>query len=125
MSRTSDSDLIIADPTNTAAPLTLSGTQYSRPLKCGVGSKASFHLEWTGTPTTAVTFWTTNKRSNERNDAVDTDWVQETTVTVTGPAGSAGKLMVHISDLACELIRTKLVTSGGAGTMLGWGHLGG
>lgn len=123
MARVNDPDQIIADPSNTTAPLTVAGTQYSRPLRVGAGTKASFHLEWTGTLTTAVTFWSTNKPDRERNDAADTDWVQETAITHAGTGGAAGKSMTHVSDLACELLRIKLVTSGGAGTMKGWGKV--
>lgn len=123
MARVNEPDMIIADGTNTAAPLTLSGTQYSRPLRCGAGSRVSFHLEWTGTPTTAVTFWSTNKPDRERTDSTDADWVQETAPTHAGTGGAAGKSMNHVSDLGCELIRIKLVTSSGSGTMKGWGKV--
>lgn len=114
---------ILHDPANDRAPLTLSGTQYSAPVVCGAGTKASFHLVFAGTMTTAVTLWSTNIPKNERlNDATsDADWVQETGIVITGPAGSASKNMIHIVDLACEEIRVKLVTSGGAGTVAGWG----
>ena len=123
--RIHDVDVVLSDATNPVTPLAMTGTQYSKPLRCGAGSKASFHGDFSGTLVTAVTVWTTNKPDRDRADATDADWVQETSITVTPvPAGAATKFMLHLADLASELVRLKFVTSGGAGNGKVWGKVG-
>jgi hypothetical protein len=115
-------DLIFGEP---QAPTTFAGTQYTRPLVVGGGSRCSFQLIHAGTTTAAVTVWTTNVPARKRDDATDTSWVQETGITFPNPpAGAASKSMLHLSDLGCQEIRLKFVTSSGTGTGEVWGKVG-
>jgi len=124
--RVSTPVLVVSDATNPTAPLAMAGTQYSVPLRCGAGSKVSFHGDFTGTLTTAVTVWTTNRPKRERIvETTDADWVQETAIVVSPvPGGAATKFMLHLADLASEEVRLKFVTSGGTGNGKVWGRVG-
>lgn len=121
MSRVSSPSLVFG---STQARTALAATQYTRPVKAGAGGGCSFHLQWDGTPTTAITAWSTNKPANRRNDATDADWVEETAVVVAATGGAAGSRMVHLNDVQAEEVRLKLVTSGGAGGAEVWGKSG-
>ncbi len=108
----------------TTGPTTFAGTQYSRPLTTRNASRCSFQLFHVGTATVAVTVWTTNVPAKMRDDTTDNDWTQETGITVPNPpAGATIKSMLHLSDLGCEEIRYKFVTSGGTGTGKLWGKV--
>ncbi len=100
--------------------LTLSGTQYSKPFTTNKGDHTSIHLEFTGTPTTAVTLWRSNKY--EPNEANDNDWVQVPSgeITFTGAAGAGAKEFAELGNAAAALYRLKLVTSGGTGKASAW-----
>jgi hypothetical protein len=121
MSRVSHPSLVFG---STQAPTALAGTQYTQPIHTGAGGGCSFHLEWDGTPATAITAWSTNRPANRRNDAVDDDWVEETAVVIAATGGAAGKAMVHINDVQADEVRLKFVTSAGAGGMEVWGKSG-
>jgi hypothetical protein len=114
--------LIFGTPTS---PTTFAGTQYTESLVVAGGSRCSFHLMHVGTATVAVTVWTTNVPARLRNDATDTHWVQETTITVPNPpAGASINSMLHLADLGCVEVRYKFVTSGGTGTGVVYGRVG-
>lgn len=121
MSRVSHPSLVFGEPHQ---PTALSGTQYTRPVTTGAGGSCSFHLQWDGTPATAITAWSTNRPANRRNDAVDTDWVEETAITIAATGGVAGSRMVHVSGIHAEKVRFKFVTSGGTGSLEAWAKSG-
>ena len=79
----------------------------------------SIHLEWTGTPTSTVTIWASNKPDPDEGDN-DDDWVQDTSVSITGPAGAAGKFLVEAGNAGSRWYRIKIETSGGTGTFSAW-----
>ncbi len=111
---------VLGDAGNAVATfgLTLSGTQYSSAWTAGNAPNFSIHLEFTGTPTTAVTLWKSNKPNP--NVANDNDWVQDTDVTFTGAAGAAAKEFKEVGNSGGAQYRLKLVTSGGSGKASCW-----
>lgn len=100
------------------ANLTLSGTQYSRAWSAGYAQVWALHYQWTGTPTAAVTLWASCFPTPDL--ANDNDWVQDTSFTLTQPAGSAGKHLQEVGNSGAKWYRLKIVTSGGAGTITGY-----
>lgn len=93
-------------------------TKRSRKISLRDGQTVSIHMQWTGTPTSTMTLWYSNKPKPV--ETTDDDWVQDTTFPAVNPAGSASKSFNSISLLTARHIRVKCVTSGGSGTLLGW-----
>jgi len=104
--------------------ITSGATAYSQPLRIGHSDKLSLHLAWTIASAAAVTttVWSSNKNSPTTAD--DTDWVQETAITVAGPTSATGKSMTHISNVNSRFLRLKFVsTSGTVGDVDGYAQL--
>lgn len=73
------------------------------------------HFVWTGTPTGTFTLWKSNKANPSLAD--DTDWVQETGVVLTNPAGSASKAGNEVGNTAFRYYRVKYVNSASTGNI--------
>jgi hypothetical protein len=95
-------------------------TYYSSYFGGGDTANWSLHLEWTGTPTGTVTLWKSNKPSPSPDD--DADWVQDTAITFTSPAGSASKGGYEVGNSGFKFYRLKYVNASGSGTLSLWVH---
>lgn len=78
------------------------------------------HFQWTGTPTGAFTLWKSNKPDPDESD--DADWVQDTSVTFSDPAGSASKAALEVGNAGFRFYRVKYVNASGSGTVSLWTH---
>ena len=95
-------------------------TKYSTPISQHGATGFSWHLLWTGSGvTTAVTIWASNKPKPSLAD--DTDWVQQTDITITGPtAQSSYKTSANVGNANFYWYRLKLVTSAGNAVVDNW-----
>lgn len=105
-------------PARPGVAVTGTNTYYSQAIRVNHGVTASFHITFTGTMTGTLTIWF----SNIPNAALDTDadWVEDSTATLTSPAGSATKDVYNIGNLAVYGVRFKYVNASGSGTVRGW-----
>ena len=92
------------------------GTFYGQAVG-GSGEGQSIHLRWTGTIAGTLSLWYSNKR--EPDLTTDTDWVQDTSITLTNPAGAAGSTFMDTTNTSARLRRLKYVNASGAGTLTG------
>ncbi len=73
------------------------------------------HFVWSGTPTGTFTLWKSNKTDPGLAD--DTDWVQDTSITLANPAGSASKAGNEVGNTAFRHYRIKYVNASGSGNL--------
>ncbi len=99
---------------------TTGATVRSKPFSMQYGTIASLHFIWTGTPTSTITLWESNKGEKPSTD--DTDWVQNTDITFTQPAGSASKGLYNFGNAGARWYRVKVVTSVSSGTFTCWAN---
>lgn len=90
-------------------------TVYSEKFSMKRGSIWSLHVVWTGTPTSTVTLWQSNVEIPDESD--DTDWVENTDLTMPAPAGSASKAFLNAGNAGARHYRLKVVTGSGSGTI--------
>lgn len=95
-------------------------TIYSTPFAVNHSDNWAVHFEWTGTPTSTLSLWSTCKPNPSL--ASDTDWVEDATITFTNPAGSASKALKEIGNSGAYMYRIKVVTASGSGTISAWVH---
>lgn len=104
---------------------TTNATKYSQPFSMQYGTVGSLHFEWTGTPTSTITLWESNKGEKpgmNPSTSSDADWVQNTDITFTGPAGGASKGLYNFGNAGARWYRVKVVTSAGSGTFTCWAN---
>lgn len=73
------------------------------------------HFQWTGTPTGTFTLWKSNKPNPSLAD--DADWVQDTSITLTNPAGAASKAGNEVGNCGFKFYRIKYVNASGSGNL--------
>lgn len=92
------------------------GTKYTTKGSRRGRNQLAIQYDWTGDLATAVTLWASNH--DDPTVADDTDWVDVSAdVTLTAPAGVAGKFMVQVGNANARWYRLKFVRSGGSGTL--------
>lgn len=104
--------------TSTAAQAIDTGsnaTVYSELLSFEKMSALGAQFFWTGTPTSTLTFQTTDKE--DPDETTDDDWHDESVTFPSQPAGSASDTKVHLENIRARWARFKVATSGGSGTM--------
>lgn len=92
-----------------------SGTKYTKKGAVRGRNALAIMYVWTGTLAATPTLWASNL--DDPTTADDTDWVQVTDVTLTAPAGSAGKFGITIGNAHFKWYRLKFVHSGGSGNL--------
>lgn len=90
-------------------------TYYSDVFGGGNRRNWSMHFDWTGTPTGTFTLWKSNK--TKPDPASDADWVQDTAITFTQPAGSASKAGYEVGNSGFRFYRIKYVNASGSGAI--------
>lgn len=98
-------------------------TIYSKRFSMKMGSLFGLHFEWAGTsPSGTLTLW----QSNKPDPAVDsvTDWVQNTDVTFTSPAGSDSKSFLNVGNAAARWYMVRYVNASGSGALQCWVNFG-
>ena len=101
---------------NPGANVTGTTTYYGNAVG-GSGTGQSIHLRWTGTPTGTFTLWYSDKPDPVLT--TDTDWVQDTSSTLTNPAGAAGSTFMDTTNSNAKLRRVKYVNASGSGFLSG------
>jgi hypothetical protein len=111
-----------SDPADSAAPLargvavSSTNTYYSK--KASGSMELSLQMEWTGTPTGAITIQGSNRA--EPDETTDDDWFTITPTTApASPAGSASATFGEVNDVNCKWKRVKYVNASGSGTLSG------
>lgn len=99
-------------------------TKYTTKLAYKNHSGISWHIVATGSSlTSAITFWASNLPNPSVSD--DTDWVQQTDITLTGPTtASSFKGMAVVGNCNAQWYRVKIVTSNGTGAATVYAHTG-
>ena len=100
---------------------TTNATIYSKPFSMQLGTVGSLHFIWTGTPTSEITFWESNK-GEKPSLADDTDWVQNTDITFTQPTANASKGFYNFGNSGARWMRLKVVTTVSSGTFTCWAN---
>lgn len=103
-----------------AVPVSSTTTYYSDAFGGADLALWGLHFEWTGTPTGTFTLWKSNKPKPSAAD--DTDWVQDTALTFSNPAGSASKSGQEVGNAGFRFYRIKYVNASGSGTVSLWVH---
>ena len=99
--------------------ITGAATVYSLRWNAGLAyGNNSFHIEWTGTLSGALSIWRSNKAEPDLTD--DDDWVEDTGPTWVQPAGAAGKEFFDIQGQNALHVRIKYVNASGTGTISCW-----
>lgn len=102
------------------------GTYYTKPMTIGDASRIAAHFKF-GNTTATIRLQTScdqdAKRDAEGASAGAGNWVDEALTPPSDPAGSAGQIMWHISDVNAQLARFKIVVSSGTSDWLGWIHM--
>lgn len=94
-------------------------TIYSDRFSMRKGSLFSLHLEWAGSsPSGTLTLWQSNK-PNPDPDSV-TDWIENTDVTFTSPAGSDSAEFHNIGNSAAKFYMIRYVNATGTGNIDCW-----
>lgn len=89
-------------------------TFYSGVLEMPKSKTFSIHLSFVGTATSTAVL----QRSNIPNadESGETDWVDDTVITLTGASGSAAKELVEVDNAGALKYRIKFVKASGAAT---------
>jgi hypothetical protein len=102
--------------------MTSTSTIYSERISMKMGSLFSLHCIWTGTPTGTLTLWQSNLPDPDPDSV--TDWIQNTDVTFTDPAGSASSTFVNAGNAAAKFYMVRYVNSSGSGVLSCWANVG-
>lgn len=107
-------------PTQASDGVSVSGTTtyYSQRWGANSSDGQSFTLFAVGTMTGTFTLWVTDHPNP--NMATDADWVQDTGITFTNPAGSDTKFNDSASNMKQHWKRVKYVNATGSGVLRGY-----
>jgi hypothetical protein len=94
------------------------GTKYSNKMMLSTAGQLAFTLETTGTLAGTFTLWYSDE--DQPGLADDTDWVQDSTITFTQPAGSATHIKYAVTDIPGAWYRIKYVHTSGTGSLKGY-----
>lgn len=103
-----------------AVAVSSTNTYYSKPFGGGDATVCGMHFEWTGTPTGTFTLWKSNKPNPV--ESTDADWIQDATVVMSNPAGSASKSGNEVGNAGFKKYRVKYVNASGTGNISLWVH---
>lgn len=99
------------------------GTYYTRPMTFWELSRVAVQFKY-GATTATVRLQTSNdpdaKKDLEGASAGSGVWYDETLTPPADPAGVAGNMMWHISDMNADYYRFKIVVASGTSDWFGW-----
>lgn len=99
--------------------MSATNTIYSERFSAKKGSLFSLHFEWAGTaPSGTLTLWQSNKPDPDPDSV--TDWVQNSDVTFTSPAGSDSSFFLNVGNAAAEHYMVRYVNASGTGDLQCW-----
>jgi len=106
-----DKEIFAQDSTMTGT-----ATIYSDRFSMRKGSLFSLHFEWAGSsPSGTLTLWQSNKPDPDPDSV--TDWVENTDVTFTSPAGSDSAEFHTVGNAAAKYYMVRYINGSGTGVL--------